>query len=58
MIGVVLFTGRVDLVVGVTASHAVGRGFASQTGHTKDHNKHGTYCLCLPALLACDRVGV
>ena len=27
------------LVVSVSASHAVGRGFASRPGHTKDHHK-------------------
>ena len=30
------------LVVSVSASHAVGRGLASWSGHTKDHDKRGT----------------
>ena len=30
---------RGGLVVSVSASHAVGRGFASRRGHTKDHHK-------------------
>ena len=34
---------RVGLVVSVTASHTVGREFASRPGHTKDHHKN-----CLP----------
>ena len=34
----------------VSASHMVGRGFASRPGHTKDHHKNGTNCL--PALHA------
>ena len=29
----------------VSASHTVGRGFASRPGHTKDHHKNGTNCL-------------
>ena len=29
----------------VSASHTVGREFASQPGHTKDHHKNGTNCL-------------
>ena len=29
----------------VSASHTVGRGFASRWGHTKDHHKIGTNCL-------------
>ena len=33
------------LVVSVSASHTVGREFASRTGHTKDHHKNGTNCL-------------
>ena len=33
---------RVGLVVGVSASHTVGRGFASRLGHTIDHHKNGT----------------
>ena len=36
------------LVVSMSASHAVGRGFASRPGHTKDQYKNGTYYL--PAL--------
>ena len=36
---------RVGLVVSVSAPHTVGRGFASQPGHTKDHHKNGTNCL-------------
>ena len=28
----------------VSASHTVGRGFASRPGHTKDHLKIGTNC--------------
>ena len=36
---------RVGLVVSVSASHAVGRGFASLLGYTKDHHKNGTNCL-------------
>ena len=31
---------RVGVVVNVPASHAVGRGFASLPGHTKDHHKN------------------
>ena len=27
------------LVVSMSASHAIGRGLASQPGHTKDHHK-------------------
>ena len=42
---------RVGLVVSVSASHMVGRGFASRLGHTKDHHKIGTNCL--PAIHAC-----
>ena len=34
----------VGLVVSVSASNTVGRGFASRPGHTKDH-KNGTKCL-------------
>ena len=47
---------RVGLVVSMSASHAVGRGFASRPGHTKDHHKNGTNCH--PAWHACVRVGV
>ena len=36
---------QVGLVVSVSASHTVGREFASQPGHTKDHHKSGTNCL-------------
>ena len=37
--------GWVGLVVSVSASHAVGRGFAPQPGHIKDHrNKSNTEC--------------
>ena len=45
---------RVSLVITVSVSHAVGRGFVSRPGHTKDHHKNGTNCL--PALHACVRV--
>ena len=44
----------VGLVVSVSASHTVGRGFASRPGHTKDHHKNGTNCL--PALQPCVRI--
>ena len=33
------------LSVSVSASHTVGRVFASRPGHTKDHHKNGTNCL-------------
>ena len=33
------------LVLSVSASHAVGRGFAPQPGHTNGHHKNGTNCL-------------
>ena len=36
---------RVGLVVSVSASHSLGREFASRPGHTKDHHKNGTDCL-------------
>ena len=36
---------RVDLVVSVSASHTVGREFASRPGHTKGRHKNGTNCL-------------
>ena len=36
---------RVGLMVSVSASHTIGRGFASRPGHTKDHHKNGTNCL-------------
>ena len=35
---------RVGSVGSVSASHTVGREFASRPGHTKDH-KNGTNCL-------------
>ena len=41
---------RVGLVVSLSASHTVGRGFASRPGHTKDQYKNGMNCL--PALQA------
>ena len=44
------------LVVSESTSHVVGRGFAAQPGHTKDHHRDGTNCL--PALHTCVRVGV
>ena len=34
---------RNGLVVSVSASRAVGRGFAPRPGHTKDHHNNGTY---------------
>ena len=36
---------RVGSVGSVSASHTVGRDFASRPGHTKDHHKNGTNCL-------------
>ena len=33
---------RVGSVGSVSASHTVGREFASRPGHTKDHHKNGT----------------
>ena len=33
------------LVVSMSTSHTVSRGFASRPGHTKNHNKNGTNCL-------------
>ena len=36
---------RVGLAVSVSASYAVGCGFAPWPGHTKDHHKIGTNCL-------------
>ena len=42
---VLLATCRVDLVVSVSASHTVGREFASRPGHSKGHHKNGTNCL-------------
>ena len=38
-------TCRVGLVVSVSASYTVGRGFASRPGDIKDHHKNGTSCL-------------
>ena len=35
----------VGSVGSVSASRMVGREFASQPGHTKDHHKNGTNCL-------------
>ena len=35
---------RVGSVGSVSASRTVGREFASQPGHTKDHHKYGTNC--------------
>ena len=37
-------TFRVGLVVSVSASTKVDRGFASRPGHIKDHHKNGTNC--------------
>ena len=31
--------------VHVSTSHAVGRGFAARSGHTKDYHKNGTNCI-------------
>ena len=45
---------RVDLVVIVSASRTVGRGFTSRPGHTKDHKKWYR----LPLLNACVRLRV
>ena len=36
---------RVGSVGSVSASHTVGREFASRPGHTKDHHKNGTNCI-------------
>ena len=36
---------RVGLVASASASHTIGREFASRPGHTKDHHKNGTNCL-------------
>ena len=42
------FSPRWDgLVVSVSASHAVGHGFAPVQGHTKDQHINGTNCLLL-----------
>ena len=35
----------VGLMVSVSASHTVGREFASRLGHTEDHHENGTDCL-------------
>ena len=32
-------------MVKVSTSHAVGRGFASRPGYTKDHHRNGANCL-------------
>ena len=29
----------------VSASHTIGCGFATRSGHTKDHDKNGSNCL-------------
>ena len=34
-----------SLWVSVSASNAVGRGFACRTGHTKEHHENGTNCV-------------
>ena len=47
---------RNGLMVRVSASHAVSRGFVPETGHTKHYHKNGTNCL--PAWHAVVRVGV
>ena len=47
---------RDGLVVNVFASHTVGRGFTSRSGHTKDHHRNGTKCL--PVWCAVIWVGV
>ena len=44
------------LMVKVSTSHLVVRGFAAYPGHTKDHHKNGTNCL--PAWPAGVRVRV
>ena len=46
----------VGLVVSVSASHTIGREFASRSAHTKDHHNNGTNCF--PAWYAGIRVGV
>ena len=45
------------LVVSVSASHTIGRGFASRPSHTKDH-KNGTNCLPAWHAMHLIRVGV
>ena len=47
---------RVGLVASVYSFHAVGRRFASRSGHTKDHHKNDANCLS--AWHACVREGV
>ena len=47
-----------SLVVHVSTSHAVGREFVSQPGHTKDHDRNSTNCLEVPAWHAGIRVAV
>ena len=37
---------RGDLLVSVSASHVVSRGFASRRGHTKDHYKENKLTPC------------
>ena len=44
-IGQIFLPYRVGLVVSVSASHTVGRGFASWLVHTKNHHKNGTNCI-------------
>ena len=44
---------RVGLLVSVSASHTVGRGFASRPGHTKGHQKWYK----LPPYMACNALG-
>ena len=46
---------RVGLVISVSASHTVGREFASRPAHTKDHYKNGKNSL---QGMQCVRVGV
>ena len=42
---IIIIPCRVGLVVSESASHMVGRGFASRPGHIKDHHKNDTNCL-------------
>ena len=51
-----MFIVSVGLGVSLSASHTVGRGFASRPGHTKEHHGYGTNCHS--ASHACIRVGV
>ena len=51
-----VFVCQDGLVFNVSASHGVGRGFASLIGHTKDLHKNGTNCL--PGCHAGVRIGV